>query len=599
MRQGQSIKKVTLIKGINHIELDRIYPISPIKDPHIIEIEYLIDSEVMMHNSTYANKLNITTDADMTLDILCGAGYVAEKDDVWTNQFVKWNEWSGGDGIYSFNLTDGNDAFDQLKNKKTLFVFGDTFVGTSDPVTDKRYQPHLMPNNSLGIHQNGKTEFKVNWQPDGSVSGFYKMDPAFDYAGTVPENIIYYDRKEKNMGYLSGLNPKVLELNIDLYTSRHISRIDFYNYYSEESSHLAKRGFKSIEISSSDDGKIYKKIKNHTLRMAKHLGDLESVELFSNARYIKIHVEPGHGIGNHNDESFTEGMYGLNLIKLYSHDQQLRDLKISSTSVLLKDPEHSWIWLQDGAIINSNLYFLPMVINSDLNQPEGLQFCVKGVAIFKTPIKDEMIDYKNSVQKAAPLLVEDGTSQWLFGGGIMANTKTAGAKNPDGYVYIYGYKTTLGMRELVVARVLEEKFELFDDWRFFNGETWVTNIFESKPLLEHISCEFSVSQVLEGLNKNKYICVFTYDTNTPYVSFSIGDSPVGPFTRPQKLYHTPEQEKFKSTTYTYNAKAHPHLSESTSILVTYNTNTYNFQHNMDNHLIYRPRFLRFNDTTKK
>jgi hypothetical protein len=108
----------------------------------------------------------------------------------------------------------------------------------------------------------------------------------------------------------------------------------------------------------------------------------------------------------------------------------------------------------------------------------------------------------------------------------------------------------------------------------------------------------SVSQLLDGQFKDKYIAVFTYDTNTPYVAFAIGETPYGPFTDPQKIYHTPEQALYKSTTYTYNAKAHPHLSQSTNILVTYNTNTYNFEHNMSNNLIYRPRFIRLIDTTK-
>ena len=84
-----------------------------------------------------------------------------------------------------------------------------------------------------------------------------------------------------------------------------------------------------------------------------------------------------------------------------------------------------------------------------------------------------------------------------------------------------------------------------------------------KVCLEHISCEMSVSQLLDGQNKGKYIAVFTYDTNTPYIAYSLGDSLVGPFSDPQKVYHTPEQDIFKSTTYTYNAKAHPHLSKST------------------------------------
>ena len=86
-----------------------------------------------------------------------------------------------------------------------------------------------MPNNSFGIHEHGKTKFLVNWQEDGSVSGFYKVDPRFDLSGTVPSNITYYDRKEKNVGFVSGINPKSLEIVFDLHTERFISHMDVYN----------------------------------------------------------------------------------------------------------------------------------------------------------------------------------------------------------------------------------------------------------------------------------------------------------------------------------------------------------------------------------
>jgi hypothetical protein len=598
MKKGDLIKVVKLAKGKTEIKLDRIYPIQDFRNENHSKVLYMIDGEVMKEHNTYANELVIEAYKAEELTLIIGEGYVATEDKEMTDKFLSYHQWSGGDGIYSFNLTDAKDGFDQEEAKKTLFVFGDTFVGTSDKKTNRRYQPHLMPNNSIGIMENDHIEFKVNWQKDGRVAGFYKMDPRFDDSGTVVTNLTYYDRKVKNNGYLSGYDPDHLDIVFDLHTPRYVSQISFYNYFSEEADHLAKRGLKAFKILGSMDGDDYTLIKGVILDQATHLGHVQDIELNAKFRYYKLSIPTSRGIGNHNDESFSEGLYGLNLVKFFDHNQQYRDIYATSNSVLLKDPEHSWIWLQDGAIVKDHLYFLPMVINSDASQPEGLQFRVVGVALFKTPIKNHMIEPERATMKMAPLLVDTKESQFLMGGAILSNTKQAGAKNPDGYIYIYGYKTTMGFRELVVARVLEENFELFDDWRYFNGETWVPQIADAKPLLPHISCEMSVSQLLDGQFKDKYIAVFTYDTNTPYVAFAIGETPYGPFTDPQKIYHTPEQALYKSTTYTYNAKAHPHLSQSTNILVTYNTNTYNFEHNMSNNLIYRPRFIRLIDTTK-
>ena len=596
MKHLDIITSRVLKPGKHEIVLDRIYPLE--LNQSSAKVKYFIGTEEQAIGVNYANRLEVETNHEIQFDVVCGKGYIAYPDEDLTNKFLKYEKWSGGDGIYSFNMTNGKDGFDQEQDMKTLFVFGDTFVGTSDHKTNRRYQPHLMPNNSLGIMEQGNVKFYVNWRQDGSVSSFYKMDPKFDDSGTVVSNLVYYDRKEKSIGWLSGYQPKEIMLTFDFSKTRSFTHIYFYNYFSEEGEILSKRGIKHLTIYGSKDGLQYDKIRDAILERATQSGFKESIQIEGSYRYLRFDIPRQNGLGNYNDDQFNEGLFGMNLVKFYDGSHQYRDIYATSTSTLLRDPEHSWIWLQDGVIIKDHLYFLPMTINSDLNQPEGLQFCVKGVALYKTPIKNQMIDYEHATQKMAPLLVDSKDSQWLMGGAIMANTKSAGAFNPDGYIYIYGYKTTWGLRELVVARVLEENFEYFDDWRYYNGSGWVTNIFEAKPLLEHISCEMSVSQLLDGQNKGKYIAVYTYDTNTPDVAFSIGDSPVGPFTPPQKIYHTPEQELFKSTTYTYNAKAHPHLSKSTDILVSYNTNTYNFEHNLSNNLVYRARFIRLKDTTR-
>ncbi|MBE0700320.1 MAG: DUF4185 domain-containing protein [Acholeplasmataceae bacterium] len=593
MKKGQIITSFEAIHGIHEIKLDHIYPIGDIKGD-IEKVVYFIDDQEQ--KSHYANRLMIHSNEKQTIDIQLGQGYVATPDETWTNQFLHDTMWSGGDGIFTFNMDNGNDAFDQNGLPKTLFVFGDTFIGTSNKETKQRYQPHLMANNTLAYLEDGKLEFRIAWNADGSMCNFYEIEPKYDLSGTVPFNLVNYDRKGKNDGWVSGYHPKQIELTFDLFTPRHVSHIHVQNYWSDAFDGLSKRGVKSIVINGSDDQKHWQEIGTFTIHQSTQKEAVQSLEIHAKFRYFKWVIFAELGIGNYNDETFKEGLFALSKVEFFNDQQLYRDIEVHSTSTLLANRDHSWIWLQDGVVIGNQLYFIPIIINSDKSQPEGLQFRVVAAALFKTAIKNKELDFSQVSQKRAPLLVENGDSNWLFGSALMASTKQAGATHPDGYIYIYGYKTTFGLRELLVARVEENRFEYFDDWRYYDGKSWVCDLFAAKPLLEHVSCEMSVSELLSGSNQGKYMAVYTYDTNTPYVAFSIGETPWGPFSEPQTIYHTPEQDIFKSTTYTYNAKAHPHLSKSDDVLVTYNTNTYNFEHNMSNYHIYRARFIRLKDT---
>ena len=519
------------------------------------------------------------------------------RDEALAERFLFDRGWSGGDGIFTFNLTNGRDAFNQKEPSTTLFVFGDTFVGTSDAKTKKRLQPHLMPNNSLAyMDKEGRLDFKLNWQEDGAIGNFYNIDPAYDLTGTIAYNLVNYDRKEAHPGWLSGFHPETIEIIFDLHKPRPVSRITFENYFSDELAHLNKRGIKSCQLMGSNDCLTWTKIGEYVLEKSKRKGDQQTIDVKAHHRCLKLVIDARPGIGNHNDDEFQEGLFGLDGIAFYHDKERYRDVFPYANTTLLKNRAHSWIWLQDGVVIGDHLYFIPIIINSDKTQPEGLQFKVLGAALFKTPIKDEQVLTHESSQKMAPLLLDHKGSNYLFGCALMNNTKEAGAPDPDGYIYIYGYKTTMGLRELLLARVKPEDFECFDDWRYYDGQHWSPELLDAKPLLPHISCEMSVSPLGGGSFKGKYLAVFTYDTNTPYVAYALGDTPFGPFTDPQKIYHTPEQAVFKSTTYTYNAKAHPHLSASDNILVSYNTNTYNYEHNMSDHRVYRARFIWLKDT---
>lgn len=75
------------------------------------------------------------------------------------------------------------------------------------------------------------------------------------------------------------------------------------------------------------------------------------------------------------------------------------------------------------------------------------------------------------------------------------------------------------------------------------------------------------------------------------MAIQIGDSPVGPFGPMQKIWHTEEINEDEDF-FTYNSKAHPHLSPAGSVLISYNVNSFDFSNDIvDKPHLYRPRFI--------
>lgn len=85
---------------------------------------------------------------------VAGAGFAAEPADEWTAMFRRRQGWTGGDGIYSIPVS-GNEAHGTAASTKTLFVFGDTFIGGVDSVTEQRDPATEMLNNTMAILEGG------------------------------------------------------------------------------------------------------------------------------------------------------------------------------------------------------------------------------------------------------------------------------------------------------------------------------------------------------------------------------------------------------------------------------------------------------------
>ena len=188
----------------------------------------------------------------------------------------------------------------------------------------------------------------------------------------------------------------------------------------------------------------------------------------------------------------------------------------------------------------------------------------------------------------------------ILGSGVFENTIQAGALNPDGYVYIYGYrddKKIANSRSLVVARVQQEEVENYSSYRYWDGTSWVEDISKLAPLTDHgnVSCELSVSEINDKTSPyyGKYILVYQDATIGKDVCYRLSSSPYGLFDEKKVLYHCEETTLMNGLSQ-YNAKAHPVLSRNGSIVVSYNLNESTFGMNSKNGDIYHPRFIEFN-----
>ncbi|PKK96169.1 MAG: hypothetical protein CVV58_07755, partial [Tenericutes bacterium HGW-Tenericutes-3] len=111
-----------------------------------------------------------------------------------------------------------------------------------------------------------------------------------------------------------------------------------------------------------------------------------------------------------------------------------------------------------------------------------------------------------------------------------------------------------------------------------------------------VSAELSVSYIDSGMFAQKYMLVVMENTTSGKISYSLSDTPFGPFEPYVQIYQTTEASYLRSA-FTYNAKMHPNLSEPGNYLISYNVNTTAVGALSDAN-IYYPRFIRIIEVKK-
>jgi hypothetical protein len=245
-----------------------------------------------------------------------------------------------------------------------------------------------------------------------------------------------------------------------------------------------------------------------------------------------------------------------------------------------------WYWLSDGIALGDTVHVFAMRMRSAPGAP-GFAFARSGMARIDFPYVPTL-DPAAAVQIDTPLAIPErpGRGPCFLGAGIFANTAAAGAPHPDGYIYVYGIQEDPGNKRLLVARVRPDDFTDFRAWRYWNGSGWARDPRDAAPQTGRLSNELSVTPLPDG----RYALIFQRDTLAGRTSMKISDTPFGPWSAKVDLWTAVTPPGID--VFTYNAKAHPHLSDPGTLLVSYNINAVDFWDHFRYADIYRPRFFR-------
>jgi len=242
----------------------------------------------------------------------------------------------------------------------------------------------------------------------------------------------------------------------------------------------------------------------------------------------------------------------------------------------------SFYWLKDGVRIGNRTH----VFAARMRKTPA-PFHRYGISLLTIP-EGDLPPFQNIIQRETPFWQEaiSGRGQIAFGGAILNNTVEAGSPAADGFIYIYGIQEDWLNKKAIVARVHRAEFEDFLAWRFWDGANWSEDLNNVAVVTERISTEMSVTPI----RRNLFIMVFMLDTISGKVALRRAPTPVGPWSDFEVVYEAPPRTN--PTVMYYHAKAHPHLSEPGSLLVSFNVNATNFWDHFSWADIYRPRFLR-------
>lgn len=221
-----------------------------------------------------------------------------------------------------------------------------------------------------------------------------------------------------------------------------------------------------------------------------------------------------------------------------------------------------WFWLQAGAVERGKLFlFLNQVEETGDQGVFGFR-CV-GIWLGTVAKAEQPPDSWRVEQGKMPNAVfsKDRTLSW--GAAVLRI-------GDDLYVYGTDERRRQGPldRQMMVARVPIASIGTFADWRYFRDGAWTEDFRDPDHLVGDIATEYSVTPF-----GKRYLAVYTERGLSPRIIGRLAEHPWGPWSGPAVLYECPEMSRDKQL-FCYAAKAHPSLSSSGDLVVSYVVNSF-------------------------
>lgn len=285
-------------------------------------------------------------------------------------------------------------------------------------------------------------------------------------------------------------------------------------------------------------------------------------------------LQPGYSMVNNSVAMYEKGQDPSSTTFFLAEDADGKE-----TSFVAPDTDNEdYYWLGDGFVNkhNNKLYIFSYRIRN-LEEESDFPFMEVGNDLLVINNKNELplqVDRKLEIPHFQGAGENDNIS---FGAGLY----TEGEE-----VYVYGVRGP--NKQLLVARTTLENIEDFSSWEFRGAEQWSTQRQVLHPLAEQVSNELSVSKLVNG----QYVLIYQQGGIYPKILMQLADTPYGPFGEPKEVWDTTTEVDHPDL-FTYNAKAHPAISEEGELLVSYNVNSFKFFDVIESMpQLYRPRFIK-------
>jgi hypothetical protein len=205
-----------------------------------------------------------------------------------------------------------------------------------------------------------------------------------------------------------------------------------------------------------------------------------------------------------------------------------------------------WYWNTDGVVDQGHLYVFEGKIGPT-NSPPPFNFAQTGMAIATFSVRPRL-----RLENVTP----------TYGGADVSWGVQLLREGP--WIYIYGVESGSSGKEVHLARA--RTGHLLGAWQFYTGSGWSVDPNASAPLLGNVGSSYGVTKV-----DGEYVLATTDSYLDPQIYLYTAPTPAGPFTGGTKIYTPPEASQ---GLYTYNVAAHPELTGSGKLVLSYNVNSF-------------------------